>query len=111
MAILALITLLLLLPTAYLSYVRFSKSKLKEIKKKHPVGSPNFEVYRMLYSTRTLVTLLFLSVSFIGNLLVNLYKSSHSQGSTEASLLVLSSFLVPLGLYVWWSAKNKNKNR
>lgn len=109
MAVLALITFLLLLPTVYLLYIRLGKTKLEEIKKKHPVGSPNFEVYRVLYSTRTLAAWLFISVSFIGNLLVNLYKSSHPQGSTWDSLLVLSSFIVPLGLFIWWSAKNNKK--
>lgn len=53
MAILVLITLALLLLTVYLLYVRFNKAKLRAIKKKHPAGSPNYEIYRVLYSTRT----------------------------------------------------------
>jgi hypothetical protein len=68
----ALITLLLIFPTAYLLYVRLNKKKLKAIKKKHPAGSPNFEVYEVLYSTKILALLMFLSALFVLDLLVNL---------------------------------------
>jgi hypothetical protein len=73
----ALITLLLILPTAYLLYVKLNKKRLKAVKKKHPVGSPNFEAYRVLYSDRTLALLLFLSFLNILGLLVHLYKNTH----------------------------------
>jgi len=104
-----LITFLLLLPTVYLLYVKFSKTKLKAVKKKHPVGSPHFEAYRVLYSTRTLVTFSFLSSLFVIGLVVNLYKSTHTQGSIGAALLILGSMLIPFGLFIWWSAMNKKK--
>lgn len=109
MVILALITLLLSLLTMYLLWVRFSKTKIKAVKKKHPVGSPNFELYRELYSAKTLAFTAFLSVSSIISLLVNLYKSGRTDAPIWMSLLILASTLAPLGLYVWWLAKKKNQ--
>ena len=109
MAILTLITLLLLLPTIYLLHVRFSKTKLKAIKKKHPIGSPNFETYRVIYSTRTLALLTFLSGSSLVDLLVNLYKSTHAEVPVWASLVVLGATFLPLGLFIWWSVVNRKK--
>lgn len=101
----ALITFLLILPTAYLLYVRLNKKKLKAIKKKHPSGSPNFETYQVLYSTRTLALLILLSALFVLDLLGNLYKNSQASG--WASLLVFVSTLILLGLYIWWLSKER----
>ncbi len=109
MAFLILTTLIPLLPTVYLLYVKFNETKLKAVKKKHPVGSPNFEVYRALYSTRTLAVLIFLTAVSVIDLLVNIYKNTHPQGSTGAVLLVLGSMIIPLGLFSWWLIANKRK--
>lgn len=108
MALLVLVTLPLF-PAVYLLYVRFNKTKFKAVKQKHPTGSPNFELYRALYSTRTLVFWSFLSVLFVINLLSNLYKNAHIQAPIWVSLLVYWSFLLPLGSYIWWLAANKNR--
>ncbi len=105
-----LITLLLLLITTHLLYVKLNKAKLKVVKKKHPVGSSNFEAYRVFYSTKTLAIFTLLTSAFVAGLLVDLYKDGQPQGSVWASLLVLSSFIIPLGLFIWWSAK-KNKKK
>ena len=109
MAFLILTTLIPLLLTTYLLYVKFNKTKLKAAKKKHPVGSPNFEVYRVLYSTKTLVILIFLTTVSAIDLLINVYKSTRPQGSAWATFLVFSGLVLPLGLFVWWSAANKKK--
>lgn len=109
MAFLILTTLLPLLLTSYLLYVKFDKTKLKAVKKKHPVGSPNFELYRMLYSTRALAVLIFLTTISIIDLLINVYKSAHPQGSAWTTFLVFAGLVLPLGLYLWWSAMNKKK--
>jgi hypothetical protein len=109
MVVLTLITFLLLLPTVYLLYVRFNKSKLRAIKKRYPVGSPGFEAYRVLYSTRTLVTSSFFSLLSIIYLLFNLYQSAHVQGSVWIALIVLGGFLLLESLRRLLLATNKKK--
>jgi|GEM_PF-2786120 len=111
MAFLTLTALLPLLLTIYLLYVKFSKTKFKEVKKKHPVGSPNFEIYRVLYSTRTLAILIFLTTVSVVDILVNIYKSTHPQGSAWAAFLVFSGLILPLGLFLWWSVAKTRKDR
>ncbi len=111
MAILVLITLLLVLPTVYLLYVRFNKKKLKKIKAKHPAGSKNFETYRVLYSTRTLIFLSFLSLLLITDLLENIYKNTQPEGSIRVALFAVGGILLPLGLWIWWSVTDKKKRK
>jgi hypothetical protein len=105
----ALIALLLILPTVYLLYVRLNRKKLQAIKKKHPAHSPNFEMYGVLYSDRTLALLSFLSVLSIFNLLTNLYKATHAQATGWVSFLAFIGTFLPIGMYVWWLSRRKKK--
>ena len=107
MAFLILMTLLQVIPTVYLLYVRFNKAKLKAVKKKHPVGSPHFETYRVIYSTQTLTALLFLSSTSVVYLLSKLYQNAHPQDSGWVSLVTLGCFILLSIIYFWLQRKNR----
>lgn len=107
MALLILVTFLEVLATAYLLFVRFNKKKLKTIKKKHPVGSPHFELYRVLYSTKTLLFWSFLSSTSVVYLFSKLYLNAHPQDYGWVSLLNFGLFILLLVAYFWLQRKGK----
>jgi len=104
-----LFTLLFLSFTVYLLYVRFNKAKLKSIKKKHPLGSPNHEAYRVLYSTKTLLNTASVSAIFLIILIGNTYKSTHPDTSDLVSLLIFGSIVLIFGLHFYGLRRIKNK--
>jgi len=102
-------TLLFLSFTVYLLYVRFNKAKLKSIKKKHPIGSPNYEAYRTLYSTKTLLDAASASTIFLIILFGNIYKSAQPASSDLASVLIFGGMVLIFGLHFYGLRRIKNK--
>lgn len=107
MVILAFLSLLFLSCTTYLLYVRLNKAKLQAIKKKHPSNSKNFELYRVLYSTKTLVLSVFFSLTFVTSLFANIYESLNPVSSVWASIVILVFTLLPIGLLLYWLIANR----
>lgn len=108
MAILIFITLLSFSATIYLLYVRLSKKKLEAIKKKHPKDSKNFELYKVIYSTQTLVLSAFFSLMLIIRLLVNVYESLSPEATILSSSVILLLTLLPIALLFYWTRISKN---
>jgi ABC-type sugar transport system permease subunit len=107
MALLIIMTLLPVVPTIYLLYVRFNKKKLAAIKKKHSTGAPNFELYRVLYSTETLAAVGFFSSISVVYLISKFYQNAYPQEAGWSALLALVCFALLNVTYFWLRRKNK----
>ena len=108
MAILIFLALLLSLITTYLLYVRFSKKKLTSIRKKHPAGSKNYELYRVIYSPRTLILSAFFSLMAITNILIHILRTLAPQNSTLVASIMLVLMILPIALLFYWLRNDKS---
>jgi len=100
-AILAALVLLSTVGTIHLLYVRFNKSKLEKVKNKHR-NSKHFELYRVIYSKKTLILSGYLSSILLSNLFVQLFRSFNQDRSAGATLLILALTLLPITLLIYW---------
>ena len=97
--------------TAYLLYVRFNKAKLAAVKKKHPKNSKNYEMYKIIYSKKTLVLSGYLSLILLSNFIVHAFVRSTDEKSTGALLFILVLTLLPFVVFIYWLKDNKRRKQ
>jgi len=108
MAILAAIVLLSIVGTIHLLYVRFNKSKLEKVKNMHK-NSKYFELYKVIYSKKTLILSGYLSSILLSNFIVQIFKSFNQDRSAGATFLILALTLLPMTLLIYWFRIDKSR--
>jgi hypothetical protein len=72
----------LILYTSRLAYLQLHKEKRDRLLERYKQGTPVYDIYQKAYSTRALLGSLLLTLGFISDLLMHVYKSMYAHPSS-----------------------------